>query len=99
MPSVKQGGGYTLTFAKKNQDVKKILDDKKKKGIKITDYLCEAVRVFESNKNNNVDINTLNIEKIVQEQVALALEKTNSENINKKPSLENDLDDVDTDED
>lgn len=99
MPSVKQGGGYTLTFAKKNQDVKKILDDKKEKGIKITDYLCEAVRAFESNKNNNVDINTLNIEKIVQEQVALALEKTNNENINKKPSLENDLDDVDTDED
>ena len=45
MPAVKQGGGYTLTFSKKNQDVKDILADVKKDNrIKITDYICEAIR-------------------------------------------------------
>ncbi|WP_252242923.1 hypothetical protein [Clostridium sp. ZS2] len=101
MPSIKQGGGYTLTFSKKNKDVEKILADKKKNGIVITDYICNAVRAFEDNTNNSqLNINTLNIEKIVQKQVALALTKVNTNEItNEKISLENDLDDVDIDED
>jgi len=100
MPSVKQGGGYTLTFSKKNKDVEKLLDEKKKNGIVITDYICNAIRLFEDNNNPELNIKTLNIdiERIVQEQVALALGKTNQD-INKKISLESDLEDIDIDED
>lgn len=96
MPSVKQGGGYTLTFAKKNQDVKKILADKQERGIKITDYLCEAVRAFENNKSN---LNTVNVDiaKLVKEQVAIALGEAN--NIQKVISLEEDLEDINIDDD
>lgn len=99
MPNTKQGGGYTLTFAKKNKDVETMLTEKKKQGIKLTDYICDAIRAFENNKpTGNIDINTLSIAitKIVQEQLAIALGKNND---TKKVSLESDLDDIDTDED
>ena len=64
MPAVKQGGGYTLTFSKKNKDVQAHLDKLKKSDkVKITDYLCDAVRFYEQNKdnasNNNVDLSHL----------------------------------------
>lgn len=100
MPNTKQGGGYTLTFSKKNKDVEKLLSEKKEQGIKLTDYICDAVRTFENNKiTNNIDINTLNIDikKLVEEQVAIALGKTNE--VKKVISLESDLDDVDIDDD
>lgn len=100
MPSTKQGGGYTLTFSKKNQDVKKILDERKEQGIKLTDYICDAVRAFENNQTtNNVSINALNIDikKLVEEQVAIALGKNNE--VKKDISLESNLDDIDIDDD
>lgn len=64
MPAVKQGGGYTLTFSKKNKDVQEHLDNLKKSDkVKITDYLCYAVRFYEENKdnmsNNNIDLSPL----------------------------------------
>lgn len=72
MPSVKQGGGYTLTFAKKNQDVKLILDKKKKNKVVVTDYICEAIRFFEQNKNrennNNIILNE-DIDKLIEEKI------------------------------
>jgi hypothetical protein len=100
MPSTKQGGGYTLTFAKKNKDVEKLLAEKKEQGIKLTDYICDAVRAFENNKSSNsIDINALNIDikELVKEQVAIALGKVNE--TQNEVSLESDLDDIDIDDD
>lgn len=54
MPSVKQGGGYTLTFAKKNKDVQDHLEELKKKKVTITDYLCDAVRFYEKHKEDSL---------------------------------------------
>lgn len=96
MPSVRQGGGYTLTFSKKNKDVEQILADKKENGIIITDYICNAIRAYENN-NSESNINIVDIEKIVQKQVALALNKNNE--IPKQIVLEDDLDDIDIDDD
>lgn len=100
MPNTKQGGGYTLTFSKKNKDVEKLLSEKKKLGIKLTDYICDAVRAFENNTSTgSIDINTLNIDikELVKEQVAIALGKINE--TQNEISLESDLDDIDIDDD
>lgn len=106
MPSVKQGGGYTLTFARKNQDVKSILDYKKKNKIIITDYICEAIRFYESNKNkefNNNQISNIDIEKLIEDKIKIALESNipNKVNENKKYNLEDtsNIDDCDIEED
>lgn len=72
MPSVKQGGGYTLTFAKKNQDVKEHLDTLKQNKVIITDYLCEAVRFYENHKNDNTNsnnISNMDIERLIEEKI------------------------------
>lgn len=109
MPSVKQGGGYTLTFAKKNEDVKKLLAKKKEdKGFIVTDYICEAIRFFEANKDK-IEINRLgsiNIEDLVKKEIAKALNNTSIDNdTNEKEiseqsiDLEDDLQDVDIEED
>ncbi|MEF9991363.1 MAG: hypothetical protein RR657_01735 [Peptostreptococcaceae bacterium] len=52
MPSVNQGGGYTLTFAQKNKDVQEHLHKLKKQKVVITDYLCDAVRFYEKHKDD-----------------------------------------------
>jgi|GEM_PF-1464848 len=110
MPSVKQGGGYTLTFAKKNEDVKELLFEKKNKGVIITDYICEAIRFFEANKDK-VEVNQLgsiNIEDLVKKEIAKALANTSAtdtkekeiseESVDLEDNLE-DLQDTDIDED
>ncbi|WP_270943152.1 hypothetical protein [Romboutsia lituseburensis] len=112
MPSVKQGGGYTLTFAKKNQDVKSILDDKKKNKIIITDYICEAIRFYEGNRNrefnNNNTISNIDIEKLIEDKIKVALGSNISNKINgdltnevEEYNLEDtrDIDDCDIEED
>lgn len=78
MPSTKQGGGHTLTFSKKNKDVKELLGKYKKeakdteKSFIANDYICEAIRFYEKNKssmfNENTNI-TLDIEKLVEEKI------------------------------
>lgn len=78
MPSTKQGGGHTLTFSKKNKDVREILDKYKKeaketgKSFVANDYICEAIRFYEKNKKrlsgDNADI-YIDIEKLVEEKV------------------------------
>lgn len=83
MPSVKQGGGYTLTFAKKNQDVKEHLDTLKENKVVITDYLCEAVRFFEKNKNIELQSNTIDhakIESMIEEKIKVLMNKNIQEN-------------------
>lgn len=70
MPSVKQGGGYTLTFAKKNSDVKDILDSEKEKGTVITNYICDAIRFYHCNKGIvNVNVSKDDIESIIAKKV------------------------------
>lgn len=64
MPSVKQGGGYTLTFAKKNKDVQDHLAELKKNNITITDYLCDAVRFYEKYKEDNINPTVIDLSKI-----------------------------------
>lgn len=110
MPATRQGGGYTLTFAKRNKDIQNLLADKKNKGIIITDYICEAIRFFEQNKNNinknnnepNVDL----IEKIVEQKIKETLNKipyskledNTTKNFN-NVSLESNLDGISIDDD
>lgn len=64
MPSVKQGGGYTLTFSKKNKDVQTLLADVQKEGVKITDYLCDAVRFFNENKDSDIRKDNTDIQEL-----------------------------------
>lgn len=105
MPSVKQGGGYTLTFSKKNEDIKELLIEKRKiKGFVLTDYICDAIRFFEANKDEKKAINNINIEELVKQEVAKILSnipiKVENEEVTEKTStLEKNLDDVDIDED
>lgn len=105
MPSVKQGGGYTLTFSKKNEDIKELLIEKRKiKGFVLTDYICDAIRFFEANKDEKKEISNINIEKLVKQEVAKILSnipiKVENEEINEKTSiLEKNLDDIDIEED
>lgn len=101
MPSVRQGGGYTLTFSRKNEDVKDILDKKKNKGIIITDYLCQAVRFYEENKEKNLNNSNIDITDLVRKEMEKILNaKEVSESVEKNVDLEENLDfieDVDDD--
>lgn len=105
MPSVKQGGGYTLTFSKKNQDVKKILANiKEEDKIKITDYICEAVRFYEKNKKNRLDSELIDpalIDRMIEDKIKILI----GTNLNFKQdyklntvSLEDNLDSVNDDD-
>lgn len=101
MPSVRQGGGYTLTFSRKNEDVKNILDKKKNKGIIITDYLCQAVRFYEENKEKNLNNSNIDITDLVRKEMEKILNaKEVSESVEKIVDLEENLEfieDVDDD--
>ncbi|WP_317368718.1 hypothetical protein [uncultured Tyzzerella sp.] len=94
MPSVKQGGGYTLTFAKKNQDVKLILDEKKKNKVVVTDYICEAIRFFEQNKNkefNNSIVSNADIDKLIEDKIK-ALIGNNIQEVKEEILVEENID-------
>lgn len=104
MPAVKQGGGYTLTFAKKNQDVKHHLDKLKSEKVVITDYICEAIRFYEKNKNNKSNLNTIDpsvIDKMIEDKIKILI----GDNFKPKQdeefsitSLEDNLDSVNDDD-
>lgn len=80
MPSIdKVGGGITITFAPKNDDVREILVElKKSKKVKLTDYICEAIRFYEANKdkmnNDKGDLAEI-IKEEVSKQVKSEIEK------------------------
>lgn len=108
MPSLDKG--LTITWAKKNYDVKDILKIKKDEGIKLTDYVCEAIRFFEKNKDSissNFDIKM--IEELVDRRIREYLNNSNElsitmnkeSNINKLEHLEkvDDIDDFELDDD
>lgn len=55
----KPGGGINLAFAARNEDVRLILVGLKEKKVNLTDYVCNAIRFYEENKdksNSNVNI-------------------------------------------
>lgn len=111
MPNVSKG--RMLTFSKKNQDVRDIIEDELKTGIKFPDYICNAVRFYEKYKdydfnNTNKNISLMNIDNLVEKKVIEILQNKNILNLvenqelsieeqNKK--LEEDLDYVDIEED
>ena len=69
MPSInKPGGGITLGFAAKNEDVRLILVELKKKKINLTDYICNAVRFYEENKDKT-NTSSINIAELVRIEV------------------------------
>ena len=109
MPSIdKVGGGITITFAPKNDDVREILVElKKSKKVKLTDYICEAIRFYEANKdkmnNDKGDLAEI-IKEEVTKQVKSEIEKILEEKKltlvdEMSVSLEDYLDDIDIDED
>lgn len=68
----KRPGSFVFTFSKKNEDVKTILDKKKKLDVNFvkTDYICDAVRFYEKHKNNFNSTSSLNeddVKRIVNE--------------------------------
>nr|DAV25129.1 MAG TPA: hypothetical protein [Caudoviricetes sp.] len=68
----KRPGSFVFTFSKKNEDVKDIIDNKKKsdKNFVKTDYMCDAVRFYEKYKdnfNNNTSLNENDVIRIVNE--------------------------------
>ncbi|WP_338631899.1 hypothetical protein [Clostridium baratii] len=76
MPSLDKG--LTITWAKKNYDVKDILKIKKEEGIKLTDYVCEAIRFFEKNKDNvNSNFDIKMIEELVDRRIKEYLDNSN----------------------
>lgn len=51
MPGGKQKA-VTLSFSKKNEDIHNLLEDKKKNTAFVqNDYICDAIRFYEKNKN------------------------------------------------
>ena len=110
MPSIdKVGGGITITFAPKNDDVRELLAElKKSKKVKLTDYICEAIRFYEVNKDKMNKTDKENLAEIIKEevskQVKSEIERILEENKvtlteKKTKSLEDGLEDVNIDED
>lgn len=73
MPGV--SGGYTLTFSKKNYDVRYILEKEKEKGTIITNYICDAIRFYAN--RNTVNVAEADIENIIIEKINEILQSNN----------------------
>jgi len=72
MPSVKQGGGYTLTFSRKNKIVKDLLDSKKEEGLVVTEYICNAIKFYEHYKDSIGNVMNINmVEELVNRKMEL----------------------------
>ena len=110
MPSIdKVGGGITITFAPKNDDVREILVElKKSKKVKLTDYICEAIRFYEANKDKMNKTDKENLAEIIKEKVSKQVKSEIERILEEKKitlvdemsvSLEDYLDDIDIDED
>lgn len=42
---------FTISFSKQNQDIREDLIKKKNNNINISNYICDAIRFYEKNKN------------------------------------------------
>ena len=71
----------------------------KKNGITITDYICDAIRFFEKNKNNVAEnrMNNEDVERIVERKIEEILNKheMNNPRLSCQRVLEHDLDCID----
>lgn len=60
---------FTFTYSKRNTDVRDLIEDKKKydKNFVTTDYMCEAVRFYEKNKDKitSTGLNEEDVKRIV----------------------------------
>lgn len=103
MPSTKQGGGHTLTFSKKNEDVRELLEEKKqKRGFVLTDYLCQAVRFYEENKGKEINNNSIDIESLVRKEMEKIIKNIPGEkerSAERAADLEDNLENVDIEDD
>lgn len=103
--------GYTLSFSRKNQDVKEMLEEQQKNGAIISDFVCEAVRFYIRNKdkinnnyNSNNNFNSLNIndlKSLISEQIREEIKSAMDKDNNKVNNLEdvNSLNSIDLEED
>lgn len=95
MPSInKPGGGITLGFAAKNEDVRLILVELKKKKINLTDYICNAVRFYEENKDKT-NTSSINIAELVRIEVEKQLKDIKIPSLIAEEEKAIDLEDVD----
>lgn len=92
--------GYTLSFSRKNQDVKEMLEEQQKNGAIISDFVCEAVRFYIKNKDkinnhysSNNNFNTLDINDLKQE-ISEQIKKEIKDIINKEKSQNYNLENI-----
>ena len=73
----KPGGGINLAFAARNEDVRLILVGLKEKKVNLTDYVCNAIRFYEENKDkSNSNVNIAELVKLeVEKQLQAELPK------------------------
>ena len=86
MPNTKQGGGVALTFSKKNEDVKEIIEkykDEMGRAFIATDYVCEAIRFYEKNKNKITTYEKKSLKKLIEKEIEKELKKRGDINANK----------------
>ena len=79
----KPGGGITITFAPKNDDVRKILVKYKEQNMVLTDYICDAIRFYEKNKmqySNNKD--NIEIKELIKAEIDKALKNISLTDLN-----------------
>lgn len=59
-----------ISFSEKNTDIYELLEDKKKiKGFNTSDYICEAIRFYEQNKNFRQQLNLDTVKKLIDDKL------------------------------
>lgn len=85
---------FTISFSKQNQDIKDDLIKKKENNINISNYICDAIRFYESNKNNNYTQSNIDIEKIIETKLSEMLKDKIISNDNEKLNESTNLEDL-----
>lgn len=85
---------FTISFSKQNQDIKDDLIKKKENNINISNYICDAIRFYESNKNNNYTQSNIDIEKIIETKLSEMLKDKIISNDNEKLDESTNLEDL-----
>mgnify|MGYP000227676540 CR=1 FL=1 len=85
---------FTISFSKQNQDIKDDLIKKKENNINISNYICDAIRFYESNKNNNYTQSNIDIEKIIETKLSEMLKDKIIFNDNEKLDESTNLEDL-----
>lgn len=69
MPAGSKQKAITLTFSKKNDDVFKLLMEKKENNVILTKYICDAIRSYEGMEPKTKSKSSQDLEAIVSELV------------------------------